>query len=158
MSFGPASPDAGVELLRQLFLQCFFRFSRFSQPRSVLMVSFASQGFRNLGLYWKMLNGIGQTCTCTAGFGGKILKWLTIHSRSSYHHGQPLCSRLLFFMQIVWFVADWDRGGGGGGVTGAHFVDCDHLIRLLWLLCLLWKGKVVSFLDLHIDLNVLFIK
>ncbi len=22
MSFGPASPDAGVELLRQLFLQC----------------------------------------------------------------------------------------------------------------------------------------
>ncbi len=24
MSFGPASPDAGVELLRQLFLQCMF--------------------------------------------------------------------------------------------------------------------------------------
>jgi hypothetical protein len=28
VSFGPASPDAGVELLRQLFLQCMDTFKR----------------------------------------------------------------------------------------------------------------------------------
>jgi len=34
------------------------------------MVSFVSEGFHNLGLYWKTLN----EQTCTAGFGKKMLK------------------------------------------------------------------------------------
>ncbi len=34
MCFGPASPDAGVELLRQLFLQCIEEFSRMFQTPS----------------------------------------------------------------------------------------------------------------------------
>ncbi len=83
------------------------------------MVSFISQGFCNLSLYWKMLN----VETCTAGFGRKF-KWsLTIRSRSSWSASSVLLSVVV--LTLRWYAADLESGGGGGGIWH-RFIDSDH--------------------------------
>ncbi len=80
---------------------------------------------------------------CTAGFVRKISDLLFAVD----HHGQLLCP-LCFYSSLLCCLSDGmflTEMGGGGGESGAPFIDCDHLIRLSWLPWLLWEGKVASF-------------